>query len=575
MTDLPPLYAYATRLHYARHLEPVADAVRARGVEVVKLKPGRTPPNGAHVLVASGTDMASLTRRKLIYVEHGAGQTYCLLPTTRVLTGDLRWEAVGDLHVGDRLVSFEEERSDRQWRQWRQATVEAVDTIRQPCYRLRFADGTEVVASADHRWLTRDRKMFEWSRTEDLQDARRWPGHSSKVLKVMETWDEDTSWGAGYLAAAFDGEGHLTQTRRGTRQNRMMLGFTQRHNAMLELVEHELRERKFDYSMRVPEAEKGVVHLSILGGLPEVLRFLGSVRPRRLLENMTPLDNGQMRGQPVELLSSEFVGDQWVTAVRTSTGTLIAEGFASHNSGDPEVRGKRGYPGGDGADDVGLFLAPNEEVAAKWQARYPAASAVAVGCPALDRWHLNPPAPETPRLVLTFHWPSGHCLEAGTAWPLYQRYVAEQLIPLALREGWSVVGTEHPRWQKELLRSWQTMGVSAVGYDEAMETGTLLIADNTSMLPEFASTGRPILFLDSPEWRRDIDHGGRFWKWPEGQVSCESPFYLREAVEEAAADRPGARAARERMVRDVYGAVDGKAAERAADAVCEHLAATA
>lgn len=320
MTDLPPLYAYATRLHYGRHLEPIADAVRARGVEVVKLKAGRTPPNDAHVLVASGTDMAALTRRKLIYVEHGAGQSY---------------------------------------------------------------------------------------------------------------------------------------------------------------------------------------------------------------------------------------------------------------DGDPEAKGKRGYPGGDDADDVGLFLTPSEAVAAKWQERYPKARSVAVGCPALDSWHTDPPKPDTPRLVLTFHWPSRFCLEAGTAWPLYQRYIAEQIIPLALREGWSVVGTEHPRWQKELLRSWQTMGVTTIGYNKAMETGTLLIADNTSMLPEFASTGRPVLFLDSPEWRRDVDHGGRFWKWPEGQVSCDSPFNLREAVLEAITDRTSVREARQRMVSDVYVATDGKAAERAADAVCEYLASGA
>lgn len=322
MTDLPPLYAYATRVHYGRHIKPVAEALRARGVEVELLKAGRTPPFGAHVLVASGTDVGALVRRKLIYVEHGAGQTY-------------------------------------------------------------------------------------------------------------------------------------------------------------------------------------------------------------------------------------------------------------NDPDDPAVATRRGYPGSDHCDDVGLFLAPNEAVAAKWRARYPDATAVAVGCPALDQWHAEPVVPTTPRIVLTFHWPSGHCLEAGTAWPLYQRYIAEQLIPLALREGWSVVGTEHPRWQGELIRSWQTMGLSAVKYETAMETGTLLVADNTSMLPEFASLGRPVLFLDSPEWRRDVEHGGRFWSWPQGQVSCDSPFNLREAVEEAFSDATSVRAARQRMVDDVYVATDGKAAERAADAVVEHLASGA
>lgn len=574
-----PVYAYVgeprAKPHYAKHIEPVARELKARGHDVVLLPPGRTPPMGSVVLVAGGSDVTALAGRRLIHVEHGAGQAYCLAPSTRVLTSDLRWLPIGDLVVGDRLVAFEEERSDRPWRQWRQATVEAKSTITQPSYKLRFADGTEIVASADHRWLTRDRQMFEWSRTADLQPASTHPKRSSKVLHVMDTWEEDTSWGAGYLAAAFDGEGHFTQTRRGSRQNRMMLGFSQRANAMLELVEHELRERKFDLSVRVPDPERGVAQLSILGGVPEVLRLLGSVRPRRLLKNLKPLDNGQMRGNPVELMSMEYLGDQEVTAVRTSTGTLIAEGFASHNSGDPASAGHRGYAGGAGYERCILFLCPNETVADRWKASYPDIPAEVVGCPMLDQWHADPPRPIKPRIAMTFHWPSFLVTEAGTAWGVYQRYIAEQLIPLALREGWSLVGHEHPRWQGGLRDSWKQMGVPFIrDYDTIMDTATLLVADNTSMLPEFASTGRPVLWLNSPEWRRDVDHGGRFWQWPEGQVVCDEPAKLAQAVQDAMLDGPLVQAARQKMVDSVYAYTDGKASERAADAIERVLGAT-
>lgn len=251
----------------------------------------------------------------------------------------------------------------------------------------------------------------------------------------------------------------------------------------------------------------------------------------------------------------------------------IEHGAGQTYDGDPSVAGSRGYPGGEGYDRVILFICPSDTVVDKWNARYPGAAAVAVGCPALDEFHANPLPPEKPRIAVTFHWRSGHCPEASTAWEVYSRAVQEQLVPLALKEGWSLVGTEHPRWEGQLLTDWQMMGVPTAGakglsgWKDVMQTATLLVADNTSMQAEFASLGRPVLWLNSPEYRRDVNHGGRFWEWPEGQVQCDSPFDLAAKVRDAMADGPAVAAAREAMVSKVYKACDGKASARAADAI--------
>jgi hypothetical protein len=249
----------------------------------------------------------------------------------------------------------------------------------------------------------------------------------------------------------------------------------------------------------------------------------------------------------------------------------IEHGAGQSYDGDPEAAGQRGYPGGDGYETVVLFICPNDKVVEKWRSKYPDTPAVAVGCPMLDRWHTNPPAPERPRVALTFHWPSTFCPEAGTAWAVYQRPIAERLVPLALEHGWSIVGHEHPRWQGQLMTSWKTLGIPTVNYDTVMDTATLLVADNTSFLPEFASTGRPVLWLNSPEWRRDVHHGGRFWEWPEGQIVCEHPRDLATAVANAMLDPLAVHAARDRMVESIYLATDGKAAARAADAIEQTL----
>lgn len=251
----------------------------------------------------------------------------------------------------------------------------------------------------------------------------------------------------------------------------------------------------------------------------------------------------------------------------------IEHGAGQTYDGDPSTAGRPGYPGGGGCDRVSLFLCPREEVAAKWRARYPDATAAVVGAPLLDKWHQNPPTPDVPvRIAVTFHWPSEFSPEAGTAWPYYKPLISDRLVTRCLERGWSLIGHEHPRWDTNLLTEYKIMRVPQRSrYPDVMDQATLLVADNTSMLPEFASTGRPVLFLDSPEWRRDVDHGGRFWEWPKGQARCEDPMTLLDCIDMALDDPPAVQRARAEMVAKVYDFVDGKASERAADAIEEHL----
>jgi hypothetical protein len=50
-----------------------------------------------------------------------------------------------------------------------------------------------------------------------------------------------------------------------------------------------------------------------------------------LLEKFDPELLGQVSMRTVKLAEKRDVGEQWVTAMKTSTGTFVAEGFASHN----------------------------------------------------------------------------------------------------------------------------------------------------------------------------------------------------------------------------------------------------
>lgn len=229
------------------------------------------------------------------------------------------------------------------------------------------------------------------------------------------------------------------------------------------------------------------------------------------------------------------------------------------------------YPGGRGRESVGLFICPNASVAERNLVTYPAAKAVVIGCPALDRWHQWPPpaAPVgEPVAATAFHWDaSAVAPEAGTAFP----YFASGVRELASRM--DVMGHAHPRAFARMAPALRRLGATPNhSLEDVFVKASVLLVDNSSAAPEFMSLGRPVVWLSPPSYRRDVWHGNRFWEWIDAGVHCEEPADLPHAVEEALEDSPLVRAARERVVKEVYGDCDGLASVRAAEAIHEYLA---
>jgi hypothetical protein len=273
-------------------------------------------------------------------IDMAAGEEWCVSPDTRVLTSDLRWVPVGSLQVGDDLIAFDEEAGGREdstgaYRQWRCASVKAAERLTQPCYKIVLEDGTEIISSAEHSWLTYSEHESKWRKTKDLVTAYHRADRPTRLVKLLDTWEEDRSWAAGYLAAAFDGEGHISQVERLDGNGAAMcVGFSQRENAMSQTVLDLAKAMGLDLAFVGTGGMNADCHkYRIAGGKPEVLRFLGMVRPRRLMSKFAPGVLGTMhRKDAVAVKSTEFIGEQPVIGLTTSTGTFVAEGFASHNS---------------------------------------------------------------------------------------------------------------------------------------------------------------------------------------------------------------------------------------------------
>ena len=76
---------------------------------------------------------------------------YCLHPETLILMGDGRQKPLWQVEVGDEIYGT---RTFGRYRRYAKTTVIASWNTRKQAFRITLADGTQLVASADHRFLT-------------------------------------------------------------------------------------------------------------------------------------------------------------------------------------------------------------------------------------------------------------------------------------------------------------------------------------------------------------------------------------------------------------------------------------
>lgn len=268
---------------------------------------------------------------------------------------------------------------------------------------------------------------------------------------------------------------------------------------------------------------------------------------------------------------------------------LLEHGAGQSYHGDEKARRSGSYPGGEGLEHVVLFLCPNESVAQRWRFTYPWTPALVVGCPKLDRFHLQeqdeqhddedqdhqagvghgPTRTRGATVAVSFHWPNSLCPESQWALPHY-RPVLHHLAATVRATGGQVIGHGHPRAWRQLRREWAHHGIEPVEHlTDVFARADLLAVDNSSAGPEFASLGRPVVWLSAPWYRRDVDHGARFWDWTRGVPHVEHPDDLADTVLATLADPAASADGREAMVTAAYAHRDGQAATRAAAAITE------
>jgi DNA repair photolyase len=133
---------------------------------------------------------------------------YCASGDTRILMADGTHRALADLRVGDEIYGTVR---GVKYHYLTRTTVLAHWSSVKPAYRVTLADGTELVTSADHRFLTR-RGWKHVTGTEHGHTRRPHLTIGSKLMGVgmfADPPEQDADYRDGYLCGIVRGDGYL------------------------------------------------------------------------------------------------------------------------------------------------------------------------------------------------------------------------------------------------------------------------------------------------------------------------------------------------------------------------------
>jgi CDP-glycerol glycerophosphotransferase (TagB/SpsB family) len=106
-----------------------------------------------------------------------------------------------------------------------------------------------------------------------------------------------------------------------------------------------------------------------------------------------------------------------------------------------------------------------------------------------------------------------------------------------------------------------------------MKDADVYVCDNSSTIFEFAFLKKPVVLLNNPLYRKNVEHEGnpRFWKYANIGPNVNRPHELRGAIIEALNNYDIYKERRDEALKEVFVYLDGKCADRAAKAIIKHV----
>ncbi|HKD53636.1 MAG TPA: PA0069 family radical SAM protein [Steroidobacteraceae bacterium] len=166
---------------------------------------------------------------------------YCSGPTTPILMSDGRARSISQLEVGDEIYGT---RRVGRYRRYVRSRVLAHWSVIKPAFRTTLEDGTILVTSGDHRFLTNRGWKFVTNTVSGPDRA-----HLTTANKLIGTGafaqavEQNEDYRRGYLCGMIRGDGHLAQYV----YSRPGRSHGNQHQFRLALCDHEALVRARNY----------------------------------------------------------------------------------------------------------------------------------------------------------------------------------------------------------------------------------------------------------------------------------------------------------------------------------------
>lgn len=194
---------------------------------------------------------------------------------------------------------------------------------------------------------------------------------------------------------------------------------------------------------------------------------------------------------------------------------------------------------------VKLFMATNKYCLEPFKKNNPEVKAKIIGCPKIDWVEKKPMTTDDPLIVFSWHWSCNSLPETLGGFDYWKSEVVN------VSKHFNVAIHGHPRLQGDTEPFCLQNNIRFIkDFNEVLATADIYAIDNSSTMFEFALTGRPIIVLNNPWFRRDVNHGMRFWEFSNIGVNCDSRLDLMDSIDECLDDEYEAN--RERISSLIY-----------------------
>jgi hypothetical protein len=231
--------------------------------------------------------------------------------------------------------------------------------------------------------------------------------------------------------------------------------------------------------------------------------------------------------------------------------------------GSPYPAGRKGK-----RDLVSLFLAPNEYTARLIRSVRKTPVEV-IGTPKMDEFVFAEglraaPRNDPPVIAIAFHWgdKKSQPPEKGSAFEHYR-----EILPV-LRDRYRLIGHGHPLATDVYRQAFEDLGIEWVpNFRDVLQRADVYVNDLSSTLYEFLLTGKPVVVLNAPWFRRSVHWGIRFWDYSDVGLNVGNPGELIGAIDRTLDEYGTVCApARRCALEDLY-PYAGASAQRAADVI--------